>query len=245
MPWYRRARATIVREPMPTQGGASRERQCCVSKSPLWFGLPCPARFDLREPAISLSGVGEAVFVTAGLSVSPASGVYESSLTFTGTAFAPHENVQFTPTELAVGYWPALRQMAAARSLPRLVCHCRLTPCGSSSGWPEQRKAGSGQFLDESPADAATECRRGRQHDDGNRAWIWLVSNGQGLLEHPKNSSRDGHGQCVRHFLRQRGPHVRGSRWRAAWSQQGLWVGESTESIIGGKAIGVGSFTVQ
>jgi hypothetical protein len=42
----------------------------------------------------NLSDVGEVVFLTAGLSVSPASGVYESSLTFTGTAFAPYENVQ-------------------------------------------------------------------------------------------------------------------------------------------------------
>ena len=32
--------------------------------------------------------------MTAGLSVSQASGVYQSSLTFTGTAFAPCENVQ-------------------------------------------------------------------------------------------------------------------------------------------------------
>jgi virginiamycin B lyase len=38
--------------------------------------------------------IGELVFVTAGLSVSPASGVYQANLTFTGTAFAPNESVQ-------------------------------------------------------------------------------------------------------------------------------------------------------
>jgi virginiamycin B lyase len=38
--------------------------------------------------------IGEVVFVTANLSVSPASGFFRSNLTFTGTAFAPNENVQ-------------------------------------------------------------------------------------------------------------------------------------------------------
>jgi virginiamycin B lyase len=37
--------------------------------------------------------IGEAVFVTAGLGVSPASGSYRTNLTFTGTAFAPNEIV--------------------------------------------------------------------------------------------------------------------------------------------------------
>src|SRR5580658_6839578 len=41
-----------------------------------------------------VNNIGQAVFVTAGLSVDPASGVYKTGLTFTGTAFAPHENVQ-------------------------------------------------------------------------------------------------------------------------------------------------------
>jgi streptogramin lyase len=38
--------------------------------------------------------IGEAVFVTADLSVSPASSFYQTELTFTGTMFAPNENVQ-------------------------------------------------------------------------------------------------------------------------------------------------------
>jgi len=39
------------------------------------------------------NNIGQAVFVTAGLSVSPATGVYQTSLTFAGSAFAPNENV--------------------------------------------------------------------------------------------------------------------------------------------------------
>jgi streptogramin lyase len=39
-------------------------------------------------------GIGEAVFVTAGLSVSPASGFPGTTLTFTGSAFAPNESVK-------------------------------------------------------------------------------------------------------------------------------------------------------
>jgi hypothetical protein len=38
-------------------------------------------------------GVGEAVFVTADLSVSPTTGHYRTNLTFTGNSFAPNENV--------------------------------------------------------------------------------------------------------------------------------------------------------
>jgi len=48
----------------------------------LWF-----TEFDNNK-------IGEAVFVTADLSVSPASGVFRSSLTFAGSAFAPNESVQ-------------------------------------------------------------------------------------------------------------------------------------------------------
>ena len=38
--------------------------------------------------------LGQVVFATAGLSVSPARGVFQTSLTFTGNAFTPNENVQ-------------------------------------------------------------------------------------------------------------------------------------------------------
>jgi hypothetical protein len=40
------------------------------------------------------NNIGQAVFVTASLSVSPASGSYRRSLTFTGSGFAPNESVQ-------------------------------------------------------------------------------------------------------------------------------------------------------
>jgi virginiamycin B lyase len=39
-------------------------------------------------------GVGQAVFVTANLSVSPSSGRYRTNLTFAGSSFAPNEKVQ-------------------------------------------------------------------------------------------------------------------------------------------------------
>jgi streptogramin lyase len=38
--------------------------------------------------------IGEVVFVTAGLSVSPATGSYRTNLTFTGSAFTPNERVE-------------------------------------------------------------------------------------------------------------------------------------------------------
>lgn len=40
------------------------------------------------------NSIGQAVFVTASLSVSPASGAYQTNLTFTGSTFAPDESVQ-------------------------------------------------------------------------------------------------------------------------------------------------------
>jgi hypothetical protein len=42
----------------------------------------------------NVNNIGQAVFVTASLSVSPASGSYRRSLTFTGSGFAPNESAQ-------------------------------------------------------------------------------------------------------------------------------------------------------
>ena len=47
--------------------------------------------------------VGEAVLVTAGLSVSPDSGVYHEKLTFTGSTFAPNEAVQIYASGVGSG----------------------------------------------------------------------------------------------------------------------------------------------
>jgi len=71
----------ITQYPVPAAGGYP----VGIAAGPggaLWF------------TAFGSNKIGEALFVTADLSVSPASGAFRDNITFTGTAFAPNESVQ-------------------------------------------------------------------------------------------------------------------------------------------------------
>jgi len=70
----------ITEYPMPANGPLSGQYSAWITAGPqgeLWFTDP------------QLNRIGEAVFVTANLTVSPASGAYKTILTFTGSGFAP------------------------------------------------------------------------------------------------------------------------------------------------------------
>jgi streptogramin lyase len=55
------------------------------------YGITTGPDGELWFAEANLNKIGEAVFVTAGLSVSPSTGVYGTKLTFMGSTFAPRE----------------------------------------------------------------------------------------------------------------------------------------------------------
>jgi hypothetical protein len=114
------------------------------------------------------NAIGEVVFETAGLSVVPARGVYQSNLTFAGATFAPKEGVQIFAS--GVGS----RVLASRHGRWKRGIHSHgsestgaLRPAVVSRHGQEQWQAGSGRFRGQAPADLEPEGGHGGQHRRG------------------------------------------------------------------------------
>ena len=148
------------------------------------YGIAAGPDGALWFTELSGNNIGEAVFVTAGLSVSPNSGVFRDNLTFTGTAFAPNESVQIYvrgvgSSSLASARGDASGAFTVTARAPQSPLGPRLfLGVGQSSG-----KLGAANFLGHPAPDPEPELGRARQFGGGPRLRLRAVGDGEHLLE--------------------------------------------------------------
>ena len=139
--------------PVPTDIGAP-GGIASASDGSLWF--TGSALHGYLQKAI-----GQVAFVTAGLAVSPASGPYNTSLTFSGDAFSPNETV--TIYRGGIGSAALARATAddggSFRHISR-ACLVLRSPVLSGS-WPDQWQYRSSPVRDHSAVDGKSDFRAG------------------------------------------------------------------------------------